>query len=212
MTPGVAFWIGMAVAVTYFPMSDGPTSWPRSLVKTVPLLAFATAAYGVGAPWWLVAGLVLSAIGDFALSRRGDLAFLSGLGAFALAHVAYIVLFLTLSGRPIWEAFVLAPALALFLVGVMLSTEIWLAPHSDGLRWPVRTYALIITLMGLAALTLPIGQVTLGMTLFFTSDIVLAMQLFRMGEDNPLVGRTSWLIWGLYIAGQSLILTGTMAI
>lgn len=212
MTPGVAFWIGLAVAVTYFPMSDGHTSWPRSVVKTVPLLAFAAAAYGGGAPLWLVAGLLLSAVGDFALSRRGDLAFLSGLGAFALAHVAYLVVFLDLSGRPIWDAFVLAPALAVFLVGVTLSTEFWLIPHTNGLRWPVRAYAVIITLMGLAQLTLPIGQATLGMTLFYTSDVVLAMQLFRMGADNPLVGRTSWVIWGLYIAGQSLILTGIMTL
>jgi uncharacterized membrane protein YhhN len=212
MTPALAFWIGLAVAVIYFPMSDRPASWPRSLVKTVPLVAFAAAAWGSGAPLWLVAGLILSAIGDFALSRRGDLAFLSGLGAFALAHVAYVVVFLGLSERPIWDAFVLAPLLALFLVAVTGSTEIWLAPHTNGLRWPVRIYAMVITLMGLAALTLPIGQATLGMTLFITSDVLLAMQLFRMGEDNPLVARTSWTIWGLYIAGQALILTGTVAL
>ncbi len=212
MTPAVAFWIGLAVAVVYFPMSDGPKSWPRSVVKSVPLLAFAAAAWGSGASLWLVAGLVLSALGDFALSRRGDFAFLSGLGAFALVHVAYAIAFLDLSGRPLWDAFLLAPVLALFLIGVTGSTEIWLAPHTNGLRWPIRVYAMAITLMGLAALTLPIGQVTLGMTLFVASDVLIAMQLFRMGEDNPLVGRTSWLIWGLYIAAQALILTGVMAL
>jgi len=202
------FWFGLAVAVAYLPMTESPVSWRRSAVKTVPLLVFALAATLAGSPWLLVLGLLLSAIGDFALSRRGEAAFLAGLGGFAAAHIAYVALFLALSGRPLWAAFANHPGLALLLLAVTGSTELWLAPWTGKLRGPVRVYALIITLMGLAALTLPLGAVALGAGLFIASDVMLAFQLFRMKDDDPLLGRLGWGVWSFYIAGQALIFAG----
>ncbi len=100
--------------------------------------------------------------------------------------------------------------LALFLAGVGLSAEIWLIPYVGGLRWPVRLYVVAIILMGLAALTLPLGVVTLGATLFIASDVLLALQLFRLGADNPLSGPAGWLVWWFYITGQALILAAAV--
>lgn len=208
MTATFLLWAGIAAALVYLPMSDMASGWPRSLVKTMPLVAFSFAAWHAGASALLVAALSLSAFGDFALSRRGESAFLSGLAAFALAHLAYVLLFLGHSGQPLWAAFTLAPLLAAFLVAVTLSSELWLAPRAAGLAWPVRAYVVVITGMGLAALTLPIGEITLGAGLFIASDVLLALQLFRMGEDNPLVSPTGWAVWGLYVTGQALILSG----
>ena len=51
---------------------------------------------GVPAPTWarlVVAGLVLSWIGDLALTYRGTPAFLAGLGAFLAAHLVYVAAF-----------------------------------------------------------------------------------------------------------------------
>jgi len=44
-----------------------------------------------GARGWLVAGAGLGVVGDVALLREGDRAFMSGLVAFALGHLAYVV-------------------------------------------------------------------------------------------------------------------------
>ncbi|OIP82628.1 MAG: hypothetical protein AUK37_08800 [Rhodobacterales bacterium CG2_30_65_12] len=202
------FWFGLAVALAYLPMTQRAVSWPRTAAKTAPLLAFSLAALiGGGAPW-LAAGLFFSAVGDLALSRRAQAAFLYGLSAFALAHLLYIRLFLADSGTPLWGAFAAQPPLALALVVVGLSAELWLVPHVGGLRWPVRLYVLTITLMGLAALTLPLGLITLGAGLFIASDTMLAVQIFRLGEDHPRARPLGRGVWGAYVAGQALILLG----
>lgn len=208
MTPTYLLWIGIAIALIYLPMSNNTPSWARSLAKTAPLLVFALAAWLARAPDLLLLGFVLSALGDYALSRRGDGAFLYGLAAFAVAQVVYLALFLGLSGRPIWSAFSVAPVLAVFLAGIALSTELWLVPHVHRLRWPVRVYVTAISGMGFAALTVPLGEITLGAALLIASDLLLALQLFRMGEDNPLVGPAGWVVWGTYITGQALVLAG----
>lgn len=207
MSPMIPFWAGLAVALMYLPITEAPSSVLRSAVKTVPVALFALAAWLAAAPLLLVLGLGLSALGDLALSRRGEAAFLAGLGAFALAHVAYVALFLGLSGQPLWAGALAAPLLALGLVALTASTELWLTPHVGHLKGPVRLYVLVITAMGLAALSLPPGAVLLGAALFVGSDVILGYRLFRMAEDHPLLGPVGWAIWSLYIAGQALILS-----
>lgn len=249
MSAIIIFWLGLAAALVYLAMADDPPSWPRSVVKTIPLLTFALAAALAGGPILLIVGLLLSAIGDYALSRQphsgsdlaaelttelttdltaelapdtapdtapertpaapGQTAFLAGLTAFALAHIAYAVVFLAQSGLPLWAAFFLQPVLALFLLFVLLSIEIWLVPYVGALRWPVRVYALAIGLMGIAALTQPMGSTGMGALYFIGSDVLLAAQIFRVDPDDPLRGRIGWFVWGFYIAGQALILAGT---
>ena len=212
--PSVAvFWFGIIAAVVYLPFSENPAHWGRSLAKTLPLAAFAAAAWVAGGPVLLVLALALSALGDFALSRPGMRAFVGGLVAFAAAHLFYFILFTGLSGHGPYMAFVYQPLLALLLVWVALTSEIWLVPHTGRtLRWPVRAYILTISLMALAALTLPLGAVTIGAVYFVASDVILAYRNFRMDPDDPLSGRAGWLLWGLYIAGQALILVGVLDI
>ena len=199
-------WVGLIAALFYLPLSEDEPSWPRTIVKTLPLLFFAYAALLQGRGSVLIAGLLLSALGDLALSRNGEKAFLAGLSAFALAHLAYVFHFLNLSGAPIWSAFSINLPLALFLLLHAALTEFWLVPHTGALKWPVRVYVLLITLMGLAALTLPIGVAFLGAGFFIFSDSLLALRMFRMVEDDPLSGRMGWAVWISYISGQAMIL------
>lgn len=201
-------YLGLAIALAYLPLTDAATSWRRSIHKTAPLLCFAAGAYLLDAPAFLVAGLFLSALGDFGLSRDGDSAFLYGLSAFALAHVLYILHFLTLAHAPLWEVFSVAPMPALILVSLVISTELWLTPHTGPLTWPVRIYVVVIGVMGLSALLLPFGASTLGAALFILSDLILAVELFRMGDDHPRKPLASLAVWGFYISGQALILMG----
>ena len=207
-----AFLLGIAAALAYLPLLPRPAGALRSALKTAPVALLALAALLSGASPLLVAALALSAAGDLALSRRGRMAFLYGLAAFALAHLLYGLLFLGLSGGRIGDAFVLAPLPALAMLALALSTEIWLAPHLGGLRWPVRAYVVLIGVMMLTALTLGPARrlASFGAALFVLSDLILALERFRL-QDGPWRRRAALAVWLLYVAGQAAIVIGAGA-
>ncbi len=197
--------LGLVFALIYaaFFCHRGPGRW-KTAVKAVPLAAFAAAGLAGFADPVIIAALVLSALGDIALSRDGERSFLIGLVAFALAHLAYVVAFFGLStGAP-----PLLPVLA--LVALALSTEVWLTPHAGALRWPVRVYVGLITVMGVAALGLPGGHALAltGAMAFILSDAILALQRFRMAPASVWQRPASVMLWLLYVGGQACILMG----
>lgn len=202
--------IGLAVAVAYLPMTNRPNSLLRSVWKTTPVAALALAAWLAGGPALLVAALFLSALGDLALSRDGEAAFLYGLSSFALSHLVYILHILAISALFPWDAFAQIPPAAIILAAVTLSTEIWLIPHTGTMRWPVRAYVLIILTMGLSALTLPLTfwPAILGAGLFALSDLILSVELFRLGPDHRLTPLASNLVWITYIGAQAGLFWG----
>lgn len=177
----------------------------RTTVKTLSVAFLALAAPILDAPFAVTAGLALGAAGDFFLSLRGERAFLAGMAAFAAGHLAYASAFAG-AGASLPGPSVLIP------LGVLgLSTEIWLAPHTGRLRWPVRGYVVVILVMAAAALGLPragsLGLAAAGATLFVLSDFILALDLFRFGPARPSVLRARAL-WAAYWGGQALILAG----
>lgn len=208
MTGNLLFAAALLAALAYLPVSAAGPSVRKTAVKTVPLTLFGLLALLAGAPLLLVAGLALSALGDLALSRAGERAFLAGLVGFALAHVAYVALFLLVPGHAGLSGLAAHPVAAAALVALALSTELWLSPHTGDLRWPVRLYVLLITGMGLAALGLPAARslAVLGAAFFVLSDLILSVQLFRLGEEHALSRPAGWALWALYVAGQALIL------
>lgn len=201
---------GLAIAVTYLPMTDRPPSVLRSVWKTVPVAALALATWVSDGPALLVAALFLSALGDLALSRDGEAAFLYGLSSFALSHLVYILHILALSGMMPWEGFAQIPLAAVLLAGITVSTELWLIPHTGTMKWPVRAYVLIILTMGLSALTLPLAAwpAIIGAGLFTLSDLILSVELFRLGPDHRLTPVASKLVWITYIAAQAGLFWG----
>ncbi len=197
--------LGLLAALAYLALANRAPSPLRSVLKTAPLLLFAAAMYASRAPALLVAALLLSALGDGALSREGRAAFLYGLAAFALAHLVYVLLFLGLGATALWEAFAIAPLAALVMLALAFSTELWLAPHAGGLRWPVRLYVALITAMGWAALSTGNGLLIAGAVLFILSDFILALRMFRLAPASTLALWAGWGVWLSYIAGQLLI-------
>ncbi|MFS4439251.1 lysoplasmalogenase family protein [Paracoccaceae bacterium GXU_MW_L88] len=177
----------------------GPSA-AKSMVKTVSTAGLALAGVLADAPPLIVAGLAFGALGDLALSRPGERAFLAGMAAFALGHLFYAVEMINLS-----RGVAIAPAAALLLLAA--STEFWLAPHTGTVRWPVRLYVAVITLMGLAALTLPLGPMQIGAALFILSDLLLALHLFVITEGAS-HRRLALALWPAYWLGQALILIG----
>ncbi len=155
------------------------------------LLALAQGLEGRFAQW-VFAGLVLSALGDVFLIFPSGRAFLAGLVAFLLAHLAYVGAFAA-EGSPGPWAFAL-------VLGVGLGVVRWLWPHLEGWRVPVLAYAAVISLMLLFALATGRPEARLGALLFYLSDLFVARERFVRSEVlNPLLGLP------LYYVGQYLL-------
>ena len=191
LLPGIA----VVAALAHLPLCRVAPSSLRSLTKTVPLVALALFGAAMQFPFVLVAALALSAVGDLALSRAGERAFLIGLGSFAMAHLAFIITFVGQGPFALnWPA-------ALALLALAASAEFWLIPFTGPMRWPVRIYILLICAMVLAAL--PVAPLlALGAALFMASDLILALRLFRFRNGPPVA---DYAVWLLYIGAQMLI-------
>lgn len=180
-----------------------PASWWKTALKALPLIALLVAGYANFAAPWVMAALAFSLIGDVALSRNGNRAFLIGLAGFLLAHLAYAVHFAAIGAGGI-------PLVAWGMLGVLaLSTELWLTPFTGALKWPVRAYVLAITAMGLLSFTLEGREIaTFGALAFLASDLILALQLFRLRTPSKWQLPANISLWLLYGMAQIAILIG----
>lgn len=200
--------VGLGAALIYAAVFcyRGP-SVVKTMVKSVPLLSFALAGIATFAHPLVIGALLLSAVGDIALSRDGEKPFLIGLIGFALAHVFYIAHFWGLAGGV--SGALAMPFAALAVVLFAVSTEKWLAPFTGDMRLPVRVYVLLISLMGLTALGLPgMPLAVIGAFAFMASDTILSIQLFRMSDGSRWQIPASVVLWALYVGGQFAILAG----
>jgi uncharacterized membrane protein YhhN len=158
----------------------------------VGVLARSPGPYGA----WMLAGLALGAVGDVALLGDGKRAFLVGLGAFLLGHIAYVVGIAQLVSPREW----LGPLAALpIAVAIGVLAHLW--PRLGAMRGPVILYVAAIATMVVGALAArEHTQLVVGAVLFFASDYAVARDKFIAKE---LVTKA----WGLpaYYAGQLLI-------
>lgn len=160
-----------------------------------------------------VAAQALSGVGDIALLRKSEPAFLSGLGAFFGAHVAYTAAFVN-AGRPLRDpsgrSGPLAGAAAFAATAPLMG---WAAGRrSPALRAPVVAYAGILSSMFAASTRLdpeiPAStrrKVLAGTSLFLVSDTVLGLREFELAPTSPLTDAT---VMATYTAGQALIAAG----
>lgn len=188
-------------AVGYFLRLGSAPSVLRSSFKTMSIAALGVIAVISDAPLLLVLALGFSAVGDLALSREGERAFMIGLGAFLLAHIFYVPLLVSAGeGFSGWRWAALFGAVAYAIVVAR-----WLWPHLGPMRIPVAVYMIAIVAMGAAAITAPLAlwPILLGAALFIASDTVLAAETF-VYADKPRRW-TAPVIWSTYYAGQALI-------
>ena len=89
---------------------------------------------------WISLGLIFSLVGDVLLAWPGDL-FVFGLGAFLLAHLAYLKAYLSDCRRPALLPLALALSIGAVLLGILVSNG--LGP----LLVPVMVYGLVISVM-----------------------------------------------------------------
>ena len=147
---------------------------------------------------WIDAGIALSIIGDVALLDQSDRAFIIGLAAFLLAHVSYVIAFVTAAAWAPWLALVI-----LFTGATTFSILRAIWPKTAGMHAPVVAYGLAITAMVVSAFATVPGALPNapyaagGALLFYVSDASLALNRFR----RP-IPHAPFLTLGLYWLGQ----------
>ena len=188
----------------------------RAIAKPIASLAFvATAALAMTAgepavPSFgdyqlaIVIGLVLGVAGDIALLGKSSRAFLAGLGAFLLGHIAYVVAFAQLAPHETW----LHPLAAIPAgLGLVVLRLLW--PRLGNMRVPVIIYVIAIVTMMAAAIGVARTEAVpetnrwlafAGAALFFVSDLAVA-------RDRFVAATFANRAWGLpaYYAGQLLL-------
>lgn len=126
----------------------------------------------------VLVALVLSALGDVALTSERAAAFMAGLGLFLLAHIAFSVAF---AQAPLALGPLAGAAVAMALVGFFSLR--WLWPHlGAAFKAPVLAYVLAVMLMCALALAYAAAtghwQPAFGALLFAASDLAVARQAF----------------------------------
>ena len=164
----------------------------------------------------VLVGLVFSLAGDVLLIFSSPKAFLAGLVAFLCAHLTYIAAFVHLR---VAGALGLAPQgnLTAEIIGAVAvalvtgSIYFYLKPRLGEMQLPVILYMTAISIMVHRALAAafaypgrPVlgGLIVAGALLFYLSDVILAINRFRMNGKMPHAP-----LWNLstYYAGQLLI-------
>jgi len=148
--------------------------------------------------WLITAGIALSLVGDVALLWDSNRAFMVGLAAFLLAHVAYVIAFL---GAAVWSPHVGLVAALVIVASIVLLRATW--KGAAGMHAPTIAYALVISTMVVSAWAMVGGPLAaaplaaVGAVLFYVSDSSLAINKFR----RP-VPHVPFLASGVYWLGQ----------
>lgn len=177
-------------------------SQAAAVAKIIASTTFIALAIQVGCfsstyGWLILLGLCFSWFGDVFLISSSQTAFLAGLLAFLLAHVAYIAAFVARGINIRW-----ALTAALPVAAIAVAVLIWLSPHvAPYLLIPVRVYTAVISFMVIGAIgTRGRGApalILVGALLFFTSDLsVAALRLVQTDFPTYVLGLP------FYYAGQ----------
>ncbi len=153
---------------------------------------------------WLVVGATLGLVGDVALMGDGEAAFMVGLGAFALGHLAYAVAALSVDFEPAWA--LAGVTFMVVLLSFRFATRTVPGARRVGgpvLGGAVLFYACVITAMVVTAWGSAVVMAGVGAMAFAASDWVLGHERFV----GPLPGgRMSVMV--PYHVGQALLIVG----
>jgi uncharacterized membrane protein YhhN len=158
---------------------------------------------------WLMPALLFSAVGDWLLAIPWwTQSFVTGLGAFLLAHLCFLGALLPLAfpskgARPSRVRLAAVVAMCLAAAGLL----VWFWPHlaAEKLTIPVTVYIVALSAMVCAALSarLPTVWTALGAVCFAVSDSMIAIGRFILGNEALAVP-----IWWFYAAAEILITAG----
>jgi uncharacterized membrane protein YhhN len=153
----------------------------------VPLVTGALGGDGVEVARWVFAGLVLGAIGDVLLMFDAERAFLGGLVAFLLGHLAYVIAFARIIPPARWAEGAMLAVVAATLVAAAVVLR-WLWPRLGAMRIPVIGYVAVITAMVVGGIAVSVHGTavepraallsTAGAIAFYASDLAVARDKF----------------------------------
>ncbi len=154
--------------------------------------------------------LGLSTVGDVALLRRGEPSFLIGLGAFLLAHLAYLRGFV-ITRRHTTQPSTLVRAWPALAVWVVATPTLW--RRAGELRVPVAGYTTAIAAMLGASRTLDgaispraARRISRGAAVFVLSDALIGAGRFLLAGRHERILDAA--VMASYSCGQWLIVDG----
>lgn len=181
----------------------------------VPLVTGALGGDDAEVARWVLAGLVLGAIGDVLLMFEAERAFLGGLVAFLLGHLAYVIAFARIIPPSRWAEGAMIAVIGATLVAAALVLR-WLWPRLGPMRIPVIGYVSVITAMVVGGIAVSVHGTTVdptaallstaGAIAFYASDLAVARDKF-VSKDvwNRAIGLP------LYYGAQLLIAWSVVA-
>ncbi|MFF2703088.1 lysoplasmalogenase [Streptomyces cyaneofuscatus] len=171
-----------------------------------PLLMPLLAAYAAvrGGPRLLIAALLFGWGGDVFLLADNDLAFLLGMGSFAVGHVCYLTLFGRGRAASARTRASLAAGIAYAVVLAVFLVLIWSDLPAE-LRVPVAGYSLLLTAMAWRAGVLG-RYAAAGGALFLLSDALIATGI----AEWPRLPAPDFWVMLTYIAAQLLLALGVL--
>lgn len=196
--------IGYFVTIPWHPF-PGSIALKGLAVSTLALVAWGS-SLDSRSRFLLTSALALSSLGDILLDINASM-FVFGLGAFLIAHLCYMQLFLAQrrkGDRLGMIRLLLTIGLGIFAMGFSL----WLLPTLNELGLPVMLYIGVLSGMVFTALawrTNRTDRVVFGAFLFLISDAVLGADKFR--GPVPLRG---WIVWATYYVAQLLLTFGVL--
>jgi len=153
---------------------------------------------------WLVVGAALGLVGDIALMGKSEVAFMIGLGAFSLGHLAYAISALYVGFEPEWA--LVGAAYIVALLSFRFATRTVPGARRLGgsvLAGAVVFYACVISAMVVTAWGSAVALAGVGAMAFAASDWVLGHERFV----GPIPGgRLSVMV--PYHIGQALLIVG----
>lgn len=197
----VLFTFACAAALVWAEANGSATSRYFKMAASTGFVAVALSVGGLSNTYGriVMAALALSWIGDLLLTFTARSAFLAGLVAFLLGHIAYSVAFGVLG---VDATIAGVAAIAMTVIGFLVWR--WLRPHAGDMAAPIVAYLVVITLMVVAAFA-AFGAgatifVAIGACSFYVSDIAVARNQF---VAPGIVNR----MWGLplYYLAQVLL-------
>jgi len=107
-----------------------PAPPARTVVKTLSVSALTGAAFFTDGPLFLILALAASSFGDFFLAAPGEKRFLGGVASFAIAHLAYVALFLQFGAD-----FSMVSTGRILLILALIGLSAFLLSGSSGSIW-----------------------------------------------------------------------------
>lgn len=158
---------------------------------------------------WVLIALFFSWAGDVLLLFQGSFFFLAGLSAFLLAHTFYIIFFHRVRVREaVAGRWWLWPVVGIYYIGLMVVLD----DHVADMKWPVRIYGIIISIMLVQASHMLFLRhkkadcwMMAGALLFVISDSVLAIDKFYQPFRAA-----GFIIMATYGVAQLFIVTGAV--